>query len=350
MGTYFVKKKLMEDNSDLYISPFDKNLDIGSLSHIVNLKRDYKTAESAGDKQSMIKSNNEANSVRQNAGRYDGGSDGSEYNRMYKDYETNRPGKYKSRYGDDIDDILYNISTNTDFDYNAEDDPLYQNYRSIYMMLGDDAYERALSENAMRTGGMVSSSAQSAAMQAKNKYNSMLAAKIPELYELAYGRHRDSISDMYDQLDVLSDLEKDEYSKYRDRVGDFEADRKYFYGVDKDDADRVLDTYKFDTDMEYNLMRDANEDKRAENELNYKKERDAITDSQWANEFNYSKLRDSVKDSQWREEFDYKKEADEQSKYMNQLKTAITLAKAMTGRYPVGYGSVEAMLEKIKNP
>jgi len=329
MGTYFDKKKLLEDNSDLYISTYDKNLDVGSLSQIIDAKRDYAGAQSAGDNEAMKKANDRANAVRKTAGRYVGGEDGSEYNRAYQDYEINRPGSYKQKYASETADAVAKVRSLPDFEYDAEKDPLYQNYKRIYMMLGDDAYERALSENALRTGGTVSSSAQSAAMQAKNKYNSMLTSKIPELYNLAYTKYRDGIADIYDQIDALSELEDSEYSKYRDRVEDFESDRDYFYGADRDYADSLRDMYKFDTDAEYDLLRDAIADKRYDEETAYKKERDAISDSQWEKEYNFEKEKEGT------------------NQFLDQLRAAITLAKSMTGRYPVGSGSVDALLKKI---
>ncbi len=329
MATYFDKKKLLEDNSDLYISPYDKNLDVGSLSQIIDAKKEYKSAQESGDTQAMAKANNKANSLRKSAGKYTGGNDGSEYNRSYADYETGRPAKYNSKYRGKIENILGSIDEADDFEYNPETDPLFQSYKKIYLTLGNDAYDRALSENALRTGGMINSSAQSAAMQARNKYNSMLASKVPELYELAYSKYRDGISDTYDRLDALNKLDSEDYSRYRDTVKDFESDRDYFYTYEKDFEDLMYEMYKDDTDTEYKLLRDQ-----VENKLK-------------TDEFNYQKERDSKRDEQWKSEFDLSREKAKDSNYLNQLKTAISYAKALSGRYPASGSTFEKLLGLI---
>lgn len=267
MATYYDKKKLIEDSSDVYISDYDKNLDYGYLSDIIDQKRAYKAAQEIGDTAGMKKANDRANSIRLQAGSYTAGADGSQYNRVKRPYEENEP-KKSTGYQKEKERVYGQISSYGDFRYDVYNDPVYQAYKDIYLSLGDDAYERTLSENSLRTGGVSNTSAISAATLAKNKYNSMLASVVPELYENAYARYNDGLERLYKKLDAVSGLSESDYSRYRDDVEDYRENRNYYYAKDKEIADNLYDLYTDETNREYNSYRDTVEDKYNQDELN----------------------------------------------------------------------------------
>ena len=273
MATYYDLKKLIDDSSDVYISDYDKNLDYSYLSDIIDQKRAYKKAQQAGDTLAMKKANDRANSIRIQAGSYTAGEDGSKYNRVKRPYEENEPSKKISSYEEEKDKIYKQIESYGDFTYDVHNDPVYQAYKDIYLALGDDAYERALSENSLRTGGVSNTSAISAASLAKNKYNSMLASVVPELYEKAYSRYSDGLGNLYKKLDAVSDLSDSDYSKYRDELKDYRENRDYYYTKDKEIADTLYDIYTDETNHVYDIGRDSVRDKlnRDELDLNTKK-------------------------------------------------------------------------------
>ena len=312
MSTYFTKKKLIDDNNDLYVSNYDKSLGIAELEGIIDAKRKYNKAKQAGDTIGMKAANDRANSIRKSKGSYTGGGDGSEYNPVAKPYEIRIKQTYSSPYSSDKKRALSLISDKAEFSYNPEKDPIFKIYKDLYTSLGDDAYERALAESALRTGGVASTSAVSAAAQARNKYNTMLTAKIPELYEAAYDKYSSEYERLYRQLELLADLDDREYKRYRDSVGDFEADREYYYRKDKDLAERLAKQYEFDSELEYDLQADA-----------YKRERDAADDNKWYAEFESESHRDT-------------------------LNSAINLAKILYGKTPVSGSVVNMLIEMMK--
>lgn len=322
MSTYYDKKKLIEDNSDLYISDYDKNLDYSYLSDIINQKRAYQSAQSIGDEQGMKNANNRANSVRMQAGSYMGGDDGSAYTKVTLPYENGKPTSKDKKYSTEADRIYKLISSYNDFDYDVYSDPLYKTYKDIYLSLGDDAYERALGENAMRTGGIASTSAISAATLAKNKYNTMLANIVPELYDKAYAEHRDGIKDLYNLMDLANDFDKTEYDRYRDSVDDFNDDREYFYEKDKNANDNLYEKYKDETKLAYDISRDNVGDKLADDKLNFEKEKFA---------------KELELDS---------KEADDISQN-KKLSVAVNLAKALYGKVPVSKSVINSILNML---
>ena len=303
MSTYYDKKKIIDENKDLYISSYDKSLTPDALSKIIEQKKIYKNAEINGDKKAMKDANDKANSIRMSNGNYDGGKDGSEYNTNNKNYELKNFSSYESPYQNQISEIAKKIKNKKEFSYDYENDPAFKAYYSLYQKLGDDAYERALYESALRTGGMVSTSAISAASGAKNHYNTMISERIPELFRDAYSRYTDEYERLYDELEMLSKLDETSYSRYRDKLDDFISDREYYYKKDKDNIDRIFDVYKVESDLEYDTQK-------YKNELEYKKERDEIDD-----------IRQDKK-------VDVQKEK-------NKLDAIINLAKAIYGKTPV---------------
>lgn len=312
MSTYYDKKKLLDESKDVYISDYDKNLDYSYLSDIIDQKRAYKAAESSGNTSAMKAANDRANSIRLQAASYTAGSDGSKYNRVKLPYEQNKP-SYRGSYWEDEKDRIYKmISSYGDFNYNVESDPLYEVYKKLYLSLGDDAYERALGENAMRTGGIASTSAISAASLAKNKYNSMLAQKVPELYDKAYSKYLDGLKALYNRLDVADDMDDTKYSRYRDEIKDYNSDRDYYYKKDKDIADNLYTAYSDETDFAYDLSRDAADDAKDAAQTNYQNK---------------------------------KLELDENAK---KYSAAVNLAKALYGKTPISQSVISSIISMLK--
>ena len=283
------KKQLLDENSDMYISEYDKNLSYEALKQIVDAKKDYAASARSDDKQGMTKANNIANAVRAKYGSYTGGEFGNEYHPFTygkTDYDS-----YNSKYEDELD-TLYDLikRDNGSFSYNYETDPAYKAYKSVYENQGKLAYERTLGENSLKTGGIENSNAQSAAMQALNYYNSQLAAKIPELYEAAFDRYysqkNQNNNRLKDAYNIISDREERDYSRYLDSAEQDRDIRNFLYNRTKDandmafereqnDYDRALTEQKYRTDNEKKAM-----------DILYDLYTDTIDNEKWRYEYN----------------------------------------------------------------
>ena len=316
MSTYYDKKKLIDDNSDLYISDYDKALPSSGLGGIIEAKRSYDKAKAEGHTKAMQEANSRANAIRTNTAGYTGGKDGSEYQRAPKPYEIRINDTYSSPYEKDRKRLLNQMSEKREFSYDPQKDPIFEVYKNLYTKLGDEAYDRALSENALRTGGMVSTSAQSAAMQAKNHYNSMISAKIPELYEASYDKYLSEYERLYRELELLSDLDDREYKRHRDKISDWEKDREYYSRQDENAYKNLMDMYEFDSELAYDIAKD-------DNEMQYQKDRDDMKDYKWITEF----------------------EADTNS---DAVKSAINLAKIVFGKPYVSTTFVDSLIDMLK--
>lgn len=334
MANYYDKKKLIEDNQDIYISEFDKALHPSALSGIIESKRSYAQAEKNGDSTAMKQANNKANTIRARFGNYSGGTDGSEYNQFPQSYEIRNNTSYTSAYDEQIKKLIEKIGTIPEFEYNPETDPLYKAYRSIYTKLGEDAADRAMSQNALRSGGVNSSSAISAASLAQGKYNSMLAAKIPELYEASLKKYEDTYNRLFKELEAITDLDDTMYSRYRDEIADFENDRKYYSEKDYNAIKNLNDIYETESYIDYNTQKDVSESE-------YKKTKDKQYYDYLTNkdkeDREYQKERDAIADSRWNSEYGQRN-----------LSIAVDLAKALYGKVPVSSSVIKNLLSYIK--
>ena len=166
-------------------------------------------------------------------------------------YESvTRPDDYSSKYRDDIDDLLREILSRDDFSYNVEEDPLYQQYRTMYQREGDRAMRETLAEAASGAGGM-NTYAITAASQANNYYNSQLNDKIPELYKLAYDMYLQDKESKVQDLGLLQDMDATQYARYRDTMNDFYADRNFAYGEYQDTITRNDNALRDQRDFTY---------------------------------------------------------------------------------------------------
>ena len=100
------------------------------------------------------------------------------------------------------------------FSYDAAKDPLYQQYADQYTKAGNLAMQDTLGEVSARTGGLASSYATGASQGAYNSYMQQLAAKVPELYSLAYSMYQDEGDRQLSNLNMLRGLQSDDYTQY----------------------------------------------------------------------------------------------------------------------------------------
>lgn len=198
----------------------------------------WQSANKAGDQEGMDAAHQQAESIRSKYG-YSGGADGSQYlptgsgtKQAAFSYES--APSYTSRYQNQIDELTSAILNREAFSYDPETDPLYDQYKEQYTREGQRAMQDALGEVSARTGGLASSYATTAAAQANNYYMAQLADKIPELYQLAYSMYMDEGDRLRSDLAMLQGMESGDYGRYQDRLGQYNTDRSFAYGLNRD--------------------------------------------------------------------------------------------------------------------
>lgn len=175
--------------------------------------------------------------------------------------EASRPSSYVSPYKTQIDSNLNSILNREKFSYNANLDPLYQQYKNLYVKNGQNAMRDTMAQAAELTGGYGNSYATSAAQQAYDASLGNLNDKLLDLYNIAYNRYKDEGAQARDNLSLLQNADATDYGRYRDTVSDYMNDRAY--ALDRYNNERNFDygTYQDEVDMWKYLESIAEEEK-----------------------------------------------------------------------------------------
>ena len=138
--------------------------------------------------------------------------------------QSRRPGAYQSRWDAELDSLYDQITNRKPFQYDLNQDALYQQYKEQYQRLGRTAMQDTMGQAASLTGGYGSTYAEQVGQQTYNAYLQSMNDIVPELYDRAYGRYQDEGQDLYNRYGLVSDRESMDYSKYRDTVSDYYND------------------------------------------------------------------------------------------------------------------------------
>lgn len=144
---------------------------------------------------------------------------------------------YTPVYQDQLRTLAEQLLSRDPFSYDPATDPLYSSYKKQYTREGQRASADALAQAASMTGGMPSTAAVAAATQAGDYYAAKMADIIPELYQLAYSMYQDEGDQMRQNLSALRGLEQDNVDLWARQLGQFNTDRSFNYGVQRDAAD-----------------------------------------------------------------------------------------------------------------
>lgn len=212
------------------------------------------------------------------------GDDTEEYYDMMKDVEGNRPDPFQSRYEGAIQNILDGIMNRKPFD--ASKDSNYQNLYNLYAQQYQANANRGMRDTmgAMQaaTGGYGSTAATAAAGQAYDRTMEGLNDRNLQLMQMAYQMYGDENADRYNQLGAVTGLDNTDYARYRDTVGDWQADRAYAANQYQNFFNNDLGQYQFNTNLDYQTNQDANnwawQQYQDAAERSYRADRDALSD------------------------------------------------------------------------
>lgn len=141
---------------------------------------------------------------------------------------------YASKYQNQINELTAQILGRGPFEYDVNKDPLYAQYADQYTRNGTQAMKDTLGQISARTGGLASTYAGSAAQQTYDGYMQALADKVPELYQLAYSMYQDEDARDRNNLSLLQNLEAADYSRYKDQLSQYNANRNQAYNQYQD--------------------------------------------------------------------------------------------------------------------
>ena len=151
---------------------------------------------------------------------------------------NSKPGAYQSQWTDKLNGILDKILNRGEFNYDANADALYQQYKDRYMQQGKTAMQDTMGQAAALTGGYGNSYAQNAGQQAYNSYLQGLNDKLPELYQMALSKYQAEGDRLNDQAGLLGDRESQDYGRWQDQNNLWQNDRNFAYGQYQDELGR----------------------------------------------------------------------------------------------------------------
>ena len=136
--------------------------------------------------------------------------------KTYGNYTINdaRAMEYADGYKQQLQAALDKVVNPQAFSYNAEDDPMYRQYRKTYLREGDRAMADTLGKASAMTQGRPSSYAVSAANQANNYYAAQLADAIPNLRNNAYSEYLQGLQMDAAKLQALQGADETAYQRY----------------------------------------------------------------------------------------------------------------------------------------
>ena len=161
--------------------------------------------------------------------------------------------EYEGKYDQQLADLYNQITQRKPFEYNSEDDMLYQQYVDRYTKGGKMAMEDTMGQAAALTGGYGNSYAQRVGQQTYDEYMTGLNDQAATLMQQAYQRYMDEGDQLTRQYSMLGQMAADDYNKWADQYeramneaairgnsGDFEAYRQ-MWGDDA--ANRLQQAY-----------------------------------------------------------------------------------------------------------
>ena len=193
-------------------------------------------------------------------------------------WETNKPQEYKSKYSDKIDAILDSVLNREQFSYNLSDDPLYDQYRDLYMRNGKKAMQDAIGSATALTGGYSNSYAETVGYEAYDEYLDELNSIALDLRDRAYDMYQDEGDKLISDITLLRSLDGDDYEKYLGVLEQYYKDGDYL--LDKlaqmSDAEfeeflADVDAWENDRDYQFKKYQDDKDREEFREEMDFKK-------------------------------------------------------------------------------
>lgn len=185
--------------------------------------------------------------------------------RRMQETEQTRP-EYQDSYSQQLKDLYDKIMGREKFQYDAANDPLYLQYRQMYVQQGRQAMADTMGQAAGLTGGYGSTYSQAAGQQQYDAYLQKLNEVVPELYAQARQAYNDEGDRMLQQYQLTGDLRDDEYSRYQDRLSNWWKDLSY-------QADRADTEYSRGAENWWNAESAGRQDR----EFAYQQKKDAYS-------------------------------------------------------------------------
>ena len=171
-----------------------------------------------------------------------------QYRQQLDQIQQQRPGEYQSKWQQQMDDLLSQYQNRKPFQYDINDDAMYQQMVDRYVQQGQQAMMDTMGQSAALTGGYGNSYAQTAGQQTYQNYLKGANDMLPQFYQMALDRYQSEGDSILNQYNLMANQEDMAYSRYNDQLN------RYFA-----ELDRVQSVYDNERNMDYNLWADADQ-------------------------------------------------------------------------------------------
>ena len=149
---------------------------------------------------------------------------------------------YTPQYDEQINSLLDKLLDREDFNYNAEIDPLYQQYKELYTQQGKLAMQDAMGQAAALTGGYGSSYSQAVGQQQYDAYLQKLNEVVPELYSQAYSQYEAEGDRLKDAYSLLLSKDASDYDRAQNNYSRYLQQSQTTQSNARDEVDAILQT------------------------------------------------------------------------------------------------------------
>lgn len=179
---------------------------------------------------------------------YEQGQKVSDAYQRLQDTIDNKPG-FQSQYENKLNALYDQIMNREKFNYNFNEDQMYQMYKDQYTQQGQRAMQDTIGQASALTGGYGNTYAQTAGQQQYQNYLQDLNNMIPTLRNQAYQQYQDEGNELLNKYNITGDAYNREYGQYRDQVADWQSDRSFNQGMYSDE--RNFDYNQFAQERNY---------------------------------------------------------------------------------------------------
>lgn len=128
---------------------------------------------------------------------------------------------YTPSYDEQLADLYNRIIGRGPFQYDLNQDPFYQQYRTQAIDTGRLAMADSMGQAAALTGGYGSSYGAQVGQQQYDAYLRQLNEQVPEFYDSAYNRWLNEGNALEEQYALTRNAANDEYNRYQDSLSDY---------------------------------------------------------------------------------------------------------------------------------
>lgn len=214
-----------------------------------------------------------------------------------QDHQQKKPGDYQSKYQQQIEELYGKINNRPKFQYDVNEDALYQSMAQRYQQQGKQAMMDTMGQAAALTGGYGSSYGQSVGQQTYQGYLQSLADLVPDYYNMALQAYNAEGDDLYQRYAMAMQQEGQDYDRWQDANSAYLQELARLQGVYESERSFDYNKWQQDQSFDYGMWKD-------DQDTRYQQERDTLSDQRYDEEWKRQLDRDRIQDEQWQKEFE----------------------------------------------